>query len=70
MLQKRKCVSTQTQVRFTLNTSAFYFKRKGVLVQTQVRFFTHRKNLSHMEDRGFFRIFVLKYALKPDFEKK
>jgi hypothetical protein len=35
---KRKCISLQTQVRFTSNASAFYFKHKGVLVETQVRF--------------------------------
>ena len=35
---KRKCISLQTQVRFTSNASAFYFKHKDVLVETQVRF--------------------------------
>ena len=29
---KRKCVSVQTQVRFSLNASTFDMKRKGVLL--------------------------------------
>ena len=33
---KRKCVSLQTQGRFTSNARTFQFKRKDVSVQTEV----------------------------------
>ena len=40
---KRKCVSLQTQGRFSSNASAFWMERKGVFLRTKTKENTTRK---------------------------
>ena len=49
---KRKCVSLQTQGRFSSNARTFQFKRKCVLDGTQGRFFHEQKQKEILNGNG------------------